>query len=444
MTNGRWFISLVIAACCCIGASALALAAPNGLVRSSLDVKGDLWVGQRATLVVELFAPGFFASSATFDLPQVPGVFLMPPIGRPTLDSRTIDGTAYTVQRHELSVFAQRAGRIELPAFPVRFEFNAGGTTIPVPQRLMTTAVTLVAKLPPGAEGLSTLISTNDLTVDDVWTPTTSAAKVGDALTHRITFHASDVPGMVFPPWPADPIDGVSVYRKPPEVHDQVDRGELTGSRTETITYVFSHAGEITIPDVAIKWWDLDDKELKTSTIKGRSISIAPAPASAATTAANGATRSRKPVGWIVGIVLFSATATVIMYAQRRRLTGWWRERRQRRADGESARFHRFINACRAGDACHAYRLLLQWWQSASPDGAAVPLTSAANDSGHKDLSRCMRAVEDRLFGESTKSPDVRSLGMLAQSARNFRRDARHTNATGQRRRGRALAPLNP
>lgn len=64
---------------------------------------------------------------------------------------------------------------------------------------LRTEPVSFDAKLPLGAEGLSSLISSIALTVDDDWAPDTNKAKVGDAFTHGITLCADGVPGMAFP-----------------------------------------------------------------------------------------------------------------------------------------------------------------------------------------------------------------------------------------------------
>ena len=105
-------------------------------VRASIGTQGDLWVGQRIALVVELLAPGYFAGAAAFDLPDPPGLLLTPPEGSPVVSSETIDGTSYTVQRHEVAVFARRAGEQTIPPFTVRFNSDATPSTrTPSPRR---------------------------------------------------------------------------------------------------------------------------------------------------------------------------------------------------------------------------------------------------------------------------------------------------------------------
>jgi hypothetical protein len=62
-------------------------------VRTKLEMKGDVWVGQAVTLALDLLSPGFFAGSPTFYLPRVPEVPFLQPDERPVLGSETIDGS---------------------------------------------------------------------------------------------------------------------------------------------------------------------------------------------------------------------------------------------------------------------------------------------------------------------------------------------------------------
>src|SRR5262245_28106181 len=58
--------ALVILFCLFLGS----LAAQEAKVRTSLATTGDLWVGQKVVVVVEVLAPGYFASAVSFDLPD--------------------------------------------------------------------------------------------------------------------------------------------------------------------------------------------------------------------------------------------------------------------------------------------------------------------------------------------------------------------------------------
>jgi hypothetical protein len=251
-------------------------------VRASLAEKGDVWLGQRVTVVVELLAPGYFTGAAAFDLPDPQGVLLVPPADHPTVASEEIDGVSYTVQRHELSAFARRAGKTTIPPLTARFSFKRQPLDKEVvPATVKTEALKFTAKVPPGAEKLGSIISARNLTAVETWKPEPGPAKAGDAFVRTITYAAPEVPAMAFPPFPAPKIDGLGIYRKEPEVLDQSERGSLRGERRDAITYVCQRPGQFTIPATRLTWFDLDAKQLQTIDFPARTLTVAPNPATA-------------------------------------------------------------------------------------------------------------------------------------------------------------------
>lgn len=249
-------------------------------VRTSLPGGGECWVGQRVTLVVELLAPGYFAGAPSFDLPDPPGMLIVPPRGSPTLSSEELDGTTYTVQRHELAIFAHRAGPQVIPPLSVRFHFKRQPLDKEAVDATVTTqVVTLTAKPPPGAERLSGIISAHQLTAVEEWHPQPGKAKAGDAFTRTIIFAAPDVPGMAFAPFPAGKVDGLGVYPKPPEVVDHEERGTLLGERRETITYVCERPGRFVLPAERFSWFDLAAEKVRVIEFPPRTFDVSPNPA---------------------------------------------------------------------------------------------------------------------------------------------------------------------
>lgn len=267
--------------------------AQQPLVRTHLESDGKIWTGQRVTLAAELLVPGFFTSAATVDLPETPGVIVMLPNSHPVVGSETIDGTSYTIQRHELSVFAATPGEHVIPPIHARFSYKQGyldrediaGTVTTQPIRFTVTP-------PPGTENLGVVISARHLQAVETWEPEPgkAAAKPGDAFTRTITFTAPDMPGMVFPPFPTTPIEGLRQYPKAPALLDHSEGGEFSGGRRDRVVYVCEHPGTVSIPAVRLTWWDLDAKALRTVDFPARTITIeagpAQEPAAVATTTA--------------------------------------------------------------------------------------------------------------------------------------------------------------
>lgn len=268
--------ALVRSLLCIVLLMAQTAAAQDAQVRVRLQREEPLWVGQGVILQVELLAPGYFASAAGLDLPDPAGVLLMPPAGSPLVSNEEIDGVQYTLQQHEVRAWPMRSGEQTIPAFTVRFAFKRNPLdTDAIPVTLTTEAVALSVKQAPGAQDLGNIISARNLQVTESWSPVpgTEPITAGDAFTRTVTFTAADVPGMIFPPFPAGKIDGLGIYSKR-HLLDQNERGSLLGKRQDEITYVAKRPGQFTIPAAQYTWFDLDTQQLRTETLPARTLNV--------------------------------------------------------------------------------------------------------------------------------------------------------------------------
>ncbi len=285
---------------------------PGSKVRASLDPGGDVWVGQRMPLVVELLVPGYFSGSPAFDLPRVPGLLILPPAESPTVGSEQEDGITYAVQRHELTVFSRRPGMIAIPPFEIRFSIKRQPLDKEsVEQAVKTTAIAFTAKPPPGSQPGESLITSGDLMVKESWKPEPAAhAKAGNAFVRTIVWTASDVPGMAFPPFDAGNIDGLGIYPGDPLVNDTSGRGVLHGERRDKVTYVCKTGGHFVIPELTLRWWDLREKEIKQVVFPARSFDVAvpPVPPVPMTVRVTRLFRDHWPVmlGSLAGVAVFA------------------------------------------------------------------------------------------------------------------------------------------
>ncbi len=168
-------------------------------VRIELRTESPVWVGQTVSFDIELMSSTLFAGTAHFELPTIPGAFLMKVPGSPVVGSETIDGETWSIQRHGFRFYPHRAGESEIPPIPVRFSVAPAGGKPPELQRFETTAISVEAKMPSGAETQSLLISTNGLAVKQTWSPGAAQERKcscpSETFTRKIELVAEDVRG---------------------------------------------------------------------------------------------------------------------------------------------------------------------------------------------------------------------------------------------------------
>ena len=348
----------------CLALAPSLSAADEGVVlRTSIEPKTGIWVGQQVRLLIDVLGRDGWAQIRKFHPFEVPGAFVLQVESQGTRLTDTVSGTTWTGQHYEWLVFPQRAGAIAIPPIVVDVETKdvatQQATTVPDQKTL---AVTFQTALPPGADQEHGLISTTRLEASQTLEPSSAVFKVGDALKRSISLRAAAISGMAFAPVQYTPVAGVGIYPGEPVVQDAVDRGSLVeGRRTESVTYVFEREGNYVLPDVTVTWWDLGEKRLRRDVLPGPHVRVVLA---GPTTTVGGGASAPAAGSWprwlgIVAVVGAAALGVGLYWRQaiRARYQAW----SLARDHSEAAYFRRFTATAHTGDVQHTLNALLRW-----------------------------------------------------------------------------------
>jgi hypothetical protein len=348
-----------------------ALAAEPIILRTSVTPVTP-WLGQKVIMHVDVLAKDGWAQIKKVGDVEVPGAYLLRLETQGTRLSETIEGDSFTGQRYEFMLFAQRAGTLTVPSVPVDVEVKTwgagGGTGI---HRMSTPSVEFLARTPPGAEGIRGLISTADLTANQYWEPETEDPMVGDALKRTITLRAKDVSGMAFAPISHNRIEDLGIYPGEPEIDDRFARGDLTGTRVETVTYVFERAGAFEIPDLELSWWDVGAGELKQLVLPGLSLQVT-GNAVAEPDPVEPSLQKTSWSQWSALIVVLIATVVALRFG--RRAANHWVAWRKARSEREVVYFRRIAQSARLGDERAVLRETMRWLDRINDDSRPARL----------------------------------------------------------------------
>ncbi|MFM2198771.1 MAG: hypothetical protein RLZZ505_2203 [Verrucomicrobiota bacterium] len=342
----------------------------------------EAWIGQRLSLHVELRAPGSFTGSANFELPQLPGTLLMK-IGNPVVSSETIDGKSWFVQSHEFALFSQKAGPLEVPPFPVRFERQESFTGPSIAVETRTPATTVQIQRPPGSEAIGFLITTESLELAESWDPAPGPSQVGAVFKRTIIQRAPNITGMALIPAPNRLPEGIRAYPPKVETFDKTERGDFIGERRETLTYQITRPGSITLPEIRFVWWNPETQQLATKSLPAVTLQVAalPAPETAA---------SRRALWpWIIAALL----AGTLLSAQRLRLLSSLNRFRQFINPPHRSAARDLLRACKANAAATAYSAWSRWTQMRPSD-------LVIGTSLHAEIL----ALQRHLYGPDTKN----------------------------------------
>jgi hypothetical protein len=404
--------------------------------RVSTDPTGTAYVGQYVSVSVDLLSPGQFAGAPTFDLPEVEGGVILQLGSQGTHGSEQIDGQSWHVVNYSFALFPQRPGTCSVPPIGLRFAADSGI------QPLRTEAVRIEAIMPEGAEGLTVLVSTPALKVEEGWSPDAGDLKVGDAMTRMITMTAESVLGMGLPPLPFPEVDGLGMYPQDPAVEDNIHRGDFTGMRIESATYVCERPGEYELPAIRIPWFDLSAKKLKQVELPGRVITVAPNPELEAVAGppGRGAGRGGFPGFPLLAVVLVTVAAAC-GWQFRSRLKKAYEAWRRRRQESEAAYFERFVRAAGTESPGAALEALLRWLDRSGIAGEPATVSGFSARASDSELTELLGKLTDAMYvrGDGAWSDGAR----LAGAVKRARRAILHQKRSATSRNPHRLAPLN-
>jgi hypothetical protein len=421
-------------------------AEPQAEIRFFADSQETPWVGEQATLNLELWSDGFSFRGQAFSLPEVKGAFLMQPDATTVKLSERRGGATWQGLRYPLLLFAQREGRLEVSPFDVSFEVSAGFGQPVAEFQFRTPPLSVEARLPPGAQRGELLVTSSAVDFESSWTPQPPGGeplqlKVGDALRLRVDRTAERVPGMVFPPLPVFETGGLAAYPEKPRVTDRVDRGALVGMRSDSITYICEQAGRYELPAIRFQWWDPEREVLSEQLIEGVTLDVAPNPAFGAGPAPGASADevpSRRFGAWnSLGAVIL--VLALLLYPGRRLARGAgarWRLWRATVEARETWAFKQVRRACRNRDAGEAYRAIMTWLGRVGGTRRIATLSELAGAVGDSELATHARQLQASMLDKSKASWNGPKLLEALATARS--RLLRSEDSCG------SLPPLNP
>lgn len=407
----RLLLALLLGLCLAAPALAQPSAEPPVVVRTTIRPDRGAVVGQRIQVLVDVLFRDGMVRPPRVVVADIAGAQLVRFETQATTMTDSIGGRAYTGQRFEFALYARRGGTFTVPA-PVATLLDSAGETVGTATGQPATADVAV---PPGADASRPIIATTRATLRESWSPTgRTSFKAGDALVRTIVREAADVSGMAMPDLSFGAPAGVRVYVGQPDVVDTQSRGEVTGRRTDTATYVFEAAGSFELPAISQPWWNLADKRLQAERRAGLAVSVTAAPPTPV------------PLQDRVERWAFAATTALGSIA----LVVWlWRRGRERLARrhavwlaSEGKARVDLLAACRHVEPQAIYRAYIAW-RARMPRGI--------------DLASLTETIEEAVFAKAAWS---------GANAQTFARRVSDTPSSRElaRRPTSVLSPLNP
>ncbi len=369
-------------------------------ISAYLEPKDGIFVGQLVRLWLEIKSTGRFIRSPRYPDLNIDGAIAIMPEQLGVNFSEGQGDDTLIGQRQRYAIIPQRAGDFAIPSLTISVTI-ADENNQPKTIELRTKQITMTAKMPPGAKDLASIVTVPKITVVQKYDGLSESPKAGDAVTRTITMSADGTLALALPSITFAKLAETEVYPAKTVFEDKVNRGTYRAKRTDAATYVFSRAGEFSLPPITVTWFDRDTKTLKSEELPGKDFSVEPDPLAnktknvepeKETTSSQISTLIITALEWlrmnIVWLTLFCIALYLAVLVWQKYSAAAIRAARShidKALNSEPYYFLKFRRACTKGDTDQVVKAFWSWLDCLTPEDRAATVAFLAKQSRQND-----------------------------------------------------------
>jgi hypothetical protein len=342
---------------------------------------------------------------------------------------RYINGTRYTVIDRKYAIFPQQVGSLTISPVTFSAEVTQGRSSRSIfssfnsrskPVTVTSDAIHIDV-IDSQVQTNAWWLPANQVTLTGQWNPVTTEFTVGEPATLEIMLIAEGNSKAQLPEINLEKVSGLKWYVDNSIVDQKAtaDKG-LIATRVERFAVVPTEAGEVTIPEITIPWYNTQTKQLENATIEAQTIKVKPsAKQTFQPLTTNTDTQQQKVVikteyqagfwPWLtlLATTLWLFTLAWLVYSKRHH--------------GKSPLFHqpdfeqkpikitRLISVCKSNDPQRIHRELLDWCNFHMADYNIHSLNGLSKVIENQNFANALKELEAIVYGQKAldKVPDL-------------------------------------
>lgn len=348
-----------------------------------------------------------------------------------TSSQRSLNGTTYLVREIKYAIFPQKSGQLELPALSFSgvqlnrrrslFDMGGQGKTI----RRQTDRKTVTIKSIPAGVDNENWLPADQLTIDESWSVDPDQLSAGESATRTITIKGEGLLSTQLPPTLPPTIDGIKFYPDQPKLESQQSELGVNSQRIDSSAMVITRAGQYSIPETKISWWDVKSNKRRWAIIASREFSVSPLSESqlshsvpiaitpaisafqtSATPASTEITQSlignRKIWQWLTAFTTLGWLATVLFFYRSRQRVGATANASPMLVDLREKELYKAVLKSLKSDNLTAQRqAIIHWAQSYWQNPGLSSLADLAKVLQDQSLCKLVTDLDSALYGSA-------------------------------------------
>ncbi len=406
-------------------------------VNVSLNRK-SVYVQQPFHVTVTVYTRTWFTQPVEFGNLQVPNAFIVP-FNKSQPGMFTVGGRQFPGIQFYYIVFPYKAGNFTIPSLEITAYSPAEGSSEAHKLVLHTAPQPYIVKdVPADLKKAGNWFVAKKVTLHDSWNPSGTEYKVGDVIRRTITIDAAGTLPQFIPNLnEEEKLNWASSYPQDPVLTDTRGGGDANGRSTQTATYLIEKAGNFTVPEIKLSYWNPYSARMESVTTQSFHIHVAENPnlgilttlkdSLDATIVAKNTTAEAKPPFLIFGMKWYVfcgwvALAIVVLYIAVR-----WTQRGIRLAWQKWSAYrhserHLYRKFLQAGQEPKQFLPALYRWWDAMPQKPSASVSMSMDISGNQEGGRLVKGYLDKAIHGDTPDNSSSIKNLLKQYRKNIRR----------------------
>lgn len=240
--------------------------------------ENEVIVGQPIRLQIKVLVPTYMPKPPIYPTIELPDLMVRLPDRATTPTSERRDGVSLSGTIRTYRLYPLAVGSFEIPEQVLTLTYADPQTNEPITVEATMPAQSFAASVPAAAQDLNPPVLAEGFAMEQQ-IEGESSLTVGDAITRTVTARIDGTTPVLIPPLVAA-VDAPALraYPKEPRITATEERGVLSGTRSETVTYLVQSDGDAQLPEIAIEWYNTKTQSLETATVPAVPFTLTPAP----------------------------------------------------------------------------------------------------------------------------------------------------------------------
>lgn len=189
-----------------------------------------------------------------------------------------IKGKPYMIAERRYQLTPEKSGNLVIEPFKIKVTVQEGRKT--VDKVFSSKELTVkVSPKPTDYPANAPWLPAKHISIETSWNKDVTTVYQGDSLTRTIIITAQGLNSSQIGQIVTPTIPGVRTYFDQPIFKNNRNQTPLLGVREDKELFIFTQAGEVTIPEAKIAWWNVDKNQLEYASMPEQKIKVEPNPA---------------------------------------------------------------------------------------------------------------------------------------------------------------------